>query len=95
VPFLERFAAAADEGFEGVEYLLLSKYAAHCGHVQIASAPKRNEPNNGEVNYSYLFEHLDKIGYRGWVGCEYRPASSTLEGLTWFRQLSDHVIPSR
>jgi hydroxypyruvate isomerase len=66
----------------------LSKYAPHCGHVQIAGVPKRNEPNTGEVNFAYLYNHLDEIGYRGWVGCEYRPAGNTVEGLAWFNELS-------
>jgi 2-dehydrotetronate isomerase len=69
----------------------LSKYSARCGHVQIASVPKRNEPDTGEVDYSYLFKHLDQTGYSGWVGCEYRPGGKTVEGLTWFRQFSRHV----
>lgn len=67
----------------------LIQYAPHCGHVQIASVPGRNEPDAGEINYPFLFEHLDAIGYTGWVGCEYRPAGSTLDGLKWFRNLSD------
>ncbi len=65
----------------------LTRYAPYCGHVQIASVPKRNEPDIGEVNYTFLFDHLDAIGYSGWVGCEYRPAGSTVEGLKWFRSL--------
>ena len=63
----------------------LRKYAAHCGHVQIASVPKRNEPDAGEVRYSHLFDVLDEIGFTGWVGCEYRPAGKTVDGLGWFR----------
>jgi hydroxypyruvate isomerase len=70
---------------EGDLAMKLTKYAAQCGHVQIASVPKRNEPDTGEVNYQYLYEHLDQIGYSGWVGCEYRPAGNTVEGLAWFR----------
>jgi len=77
---------------EGDLAMKLSKYAAHCGHVQIASVPKRNEPDSGEVNYPYLFAHLDQIGYTGWVGCEYRPAHTTLEGLGWFRQLGERAL---
>ena len=64
----------------------LRKYAAHCGHVQIAGAPQRNEPDTGEVRYEYLFQVLDEIGYQGWVGCEYRPAAGTVEGLGWFKE---------
>ena len=70
---------------EGDLAMKLTKYAAHCGHVQIASVPKRNEPDTGEVNYPYLYDHLDQIGYGGWIGCEYRPAGNTVQGLGWFR----------
>jgi hydroxypyruvate isomerase len=73
---------------EGDLAVKLSKYAPHCGHVQIAGVPKRNEPDTGEVNFDYLYDHLDQIGYRGWVGCEYRPAGNTVEGLAWFNELS-------
>lgn len=55
------------------------------GHVQIAGVPGRNEPNTGEVNYSYLLDLLDALGYGGWVGCEYRPAVDTGVGLGWAR----------
>ena len=54
------------------------------GHVQIAGVPARNEPDRGEVNYSYLFNLMDETGYTGWVGCEYRPARRTEDGLGWF-----------
>ncbi|GAD08741.1 hydroxypyruvate isomerase family protein [Gluconobacter sp. NFX36] len=53
------------------------------GHIQAASVPDRHEPNAGEVNYPYLFEWLDRVGYRGWIGCEYNPRSTTSEGLGW------------
>ena len=53
----------------------LKKYAALCEHIQIAGVPERNEPDTGEVNYTYLFKVLDDIGYKGWIGCEYRPAA--------------------
>ena len=65
----------------------LKKYAAHCGHVQIAGVPDRHEPDTGEVHYPYLFKLLDTLGYDGWVGCEYRPAGKTEDGLEWFRAL--------
>ena len=64
----------------------LRKYAAHCGHIQIAGAPQRNEPDTGEVRYEYLFQVLDEIGYEGWLGCEYRPAAKTADGLGWFKE---------
>ena len=53
------------------------------GHVQIASVPMRNEPDDGEVNYPYLFCLLDELGYEGWIGCEYRPRGRTEDGLGW------------
>ncbi|MGO4801666.1 2-oxo-tetronate isomerase [Pseudomonas sp. 2995-1] len=55
------------------------------GHIQIAGVPDRHEPNLGELNYPYLFELIDELGYDGWVGCEYRPKSDTSAGLQWLR----------
>ena len=52
-------------------------------HIQIAGVPGRHEPDQGELNYPYLFETLDELGYTGWVGCEYRPAAGTSQGLGW------------
>jgi hydroxypyruvate isomerase len=54
------------------------------GHVQAASVPSRNEPDGEELNYPYLFQELDLLGYQGFVGCEYRPRGKTLDGLDWF-----------
>lgn len=53
------------------------------GHVQIADNPGRHEPGSGEINYPYLFALLDRLGYTGWVGCEYKPLASTEAGLAW------------
>ncbi|MEX2650379.1 MAG: 2-oxo-tetronate isomerase [Alphaproteobacteria bacterium] len=55
------------------------------GHIQIAGVPGRNEPNVGEINFPFLFDLLDELGYDGWVGCEYRPRGATVEGLGWAR----------
>jgi hydroxypyruvate isomerase len=56
------------------------------GHVQIAGVPSRHEPDPGEeLNYPFLFEELDRLGYGGFVGCEYRPRGGTVEGLGWFK----------
>jgi len=52
-------------------------------HVQIAGVPGRHEPTVGEINYPFLFDLLDELGYRGWVGCEYRPKGETWAGLAW------------
>ncbi len=53
-------------------------------HIQIASVPERNEPDSGELNFTYLFKLIDALGYDGWVGCEYRPKGDTAKGLGWF-----------
>jgi hydroxypyruvate isomerase len=63
----------------------LKLYAPHCGHIQIAGCPERNEPDTGEIRYEYLFRLLDEIGYQGWLGCEYRPAGKTIAGLGWMQ----------
>ena len=61
-------------------------------HVQIAGVPERHEPDRGEVNFAFLLELLDALGYDGWVGCEYRPAHGTREGLGWARRWG--VVPA-
>jgi len=63
---------------------LIREYAGRYRHIQIASAPHRHEPDEGEINYSYLFNLLDEVGYDGWVGCEYIPRGRTEAGLGWF-----------
>jgi len=72
---------------EGDIAMKLRKYLPHIGHIQIAGVPERNEPDTGEINYPYLFLLLDELGYDGWLGCEYRPAKGTLEGLGWIKRL--------
>lgn len=70
---------------EGDLAMKIKRYLPHCGHIQIAGVPERHEPDTGEVRYEYLFRLLDESGYDGWVGCEYRPAGRTVDGLGWFR----------
>lgn len=53
------------------------------GHFQVADNPGRHEPGSGEINYPYLFALIDRLGYQGWIGCEYKPAAGTEEGLGW------------
>ena len=53
------------------------------GHIQIADNPGRHEPGTGEVNFPWLLDRIDTLGYRGWIGCEYAPKAGTLEGLGW------------
>ena len=55
------------------------------GHVQVADVPDRHEPGTGEINYRHVFATLDRLGYDGWVGCEYRPAGATEDGLHWLK----------
>jgi hydroxypyruvate isomerase len=57
-------------------------------HIQIADNPGRNEPGTGEINYPYLFKLLVTLGYHGWIGCEYKPKASTVEGLGWMKTLT-------
>ncbi|PSW18293.1 hydroxypyruvate isomerase [Photobacterium sanctipauli] len=61
----------------------LSNNLAQIRHVQLADNPGRHEPGTGEINYPFVLQHLDSIGYKGWVGCEYKPKSTTIEGLSW------------
>lgn len=55
------------------------------GHIQLASVPLRNEPNTGELNDTRIFNEIDTLGYDGYIGCEYRPAAGTIEGLSWMK----------
>lgn len=64
----------------------LENQLAAINHVQLADNPGRHEPGTGEINYRFLFEHLDRIGYQGWIGCEYRPRGDTSAGLEWLRR---------
>jgi hydroxypyruvate isomerase len=64
----------------------LRRYIAGVGHMQIAGVPERHEPSIGEVNYPYLFQLIDALGYAGWIGCEYRPQRATSAGLGWIRE---------
>jgi hydroxypyruvate isomerase len=66
----------------------LERHIDRIAHVQVADNPGRHEPGTGEINFPFLFAHLDRIGYRGWVGCEYRPAAATEDGLGWLRAAS-------
>lgn len=73
---------------EGELAATMQKNLHRIGHIQLADNPGRNEPGTGEINYPFLFAHLDRIGYQGWVGCEYKPASSTEAGLGWVHRLT-------
>jgi hydroxypyruvate isomerase len=72
---------------EGELAATVQKYLPRIGHIQLADNPGRNEPGSGEINYPFLFAHLDRIGYGGHIGCEYKPATTTEAGLGWRTQL--------
>ncbi|RVT95437.1 hydroxypyruvate isomerase family protein [Rhodovarius crocodyli] len=57
----------------------------YIAHMQVADTPGRNEPGTGEVNWDFVFREIDAAGYRGWIGCEYRPKGETNAGLGWFQ----------
>ncbi|MEO6749263.1 MAG: 2-oxo-tetronate isomerase [Casimicrobiaceae bacterium] len=69
----------------------IRRWLPHIGHIQIAGVPGRHEPDNGEVNYAYLFRLLDELRYPGYIGCEYRPEHGTVEGLAWMYKLIDRA----
>jgi hydroxypyruvate isomerase len=71
---------------EGDIAMKVRKWLPHIGHIQIAGVPERHEPDTGEINYEYLYRLLDQLGYDGWLGCEYRPAKGTVEGLGWMKK---------
>lgn len=61
----------------------IAEFALLTAHYQIASPPDRGEPDDGEMNYPYLFRLIDSTGFDGWIGCEYRPRNGTVDGLKW------------
>jgi hydroxypyruvate isomerase len=63
----------------------LRRHLARIGHIQIADNPGRHEPGTGEIHYAWLFDHLDALGWRAPLGCEYKPRTTTTEGLAWLR----------
>lgn len=90
-------AVAADNAFlqydiyhaqrmEGELANTIQKYFDRIAHIQLADNPGRNEPGTGEINYSYLFDLLTRLGYTGYIGCEYKPLKTTEAGLHWMGQ---------
>jgi hydroxypyruvate isomerase len=73
---------------EGELAATVQKFLDRIGHIQLADNPGRHEPGTGEINYPFLFAHLDRIGYGGWIGCEYKPATTTEAGLDWRQRLA-------
>ena len=70
---------------EGELAATITQHLHRISHIQLADNPGRQEPGTGEINFPFLFEHLDRVGYTGWIGCEYKPASSTAAGLGWIK----------
>jgi len=64
----------------------ITKYKDKIGHMQLADNPGRHEPGTGEINFTNLFKAIDDLGYRGWIGCEYIPATDTEAGLGWLKR---------
>jgi hydroxypyruvate isomerase len=73
---------------EGELAATMHKHLPRIGHIQLADNPGRNEPGTGEINYPFLFAQLDRLGYDGWIGCEYKPATTTEAGLGWRQRLT-------
>ena len=73
---------------EGELAATMQRHLARIAHIQLADNPGRNEPGTGEINYPFLFAWLDRIGYSGWIGCEYKPATTTAAGLGWRRRMT-------
>src|SRR5882762_8057301 len=68
---------------EGNLAATIERLLPRIGHMQLADVPGRHEPGTGEINFAFLLAHVDRVGYSGWIGCEYNPAGDTLEGLKW------------
>jgi hydroxypyruvate isomerase len=80
---------------EGELAATLTKHIGRIAHVQVADNPGRNEPGSGEIHYAFLFAQLDKLGYPGFVGCEYKPATTTEAGLGWLEQARRQLRPAK
>ena len=73
---------------EGELAATIEKNLGKIAHIQLADNPGRNEPGTGEIHYPFLFRLLDRLGYKGWIGCEYKPATTTEAGLGWLKKLN-------
>lgn len=68
---------------EGDVTARLRQFMPHIQHIQVADAPMRHQPGEGELHWPFLFAELQRLNYRGWIGCEYRPSGTTLSSLEW------------
>ncbi|KON80790.1 hydroxypyruvate isomerase [Azoarcus sp. PA01] len=66
----------------------IARHLPRIAHIQLADNPGRNEPGTGEINWRFLFDFIERSGYDGWIGCEYKPATTTREGLGWIEALT-------
>ena len=86
------FGARQMESFRLGSVAWSTRYFPHgqltAAHMQTADTPGRHEPGTGEINYAWLFRYIDQLGYDGWIGCEYKPAAGTREGLVWIKALA-------
>jgi hydroxypyruvate isomerase len=73
---------------EGNLISTIETYFNLIGHIQLADNPGRHEPGSGEINYPFLIHRIDELGYEGWIGCEYQPATNTSAGLKWIKTLT-------
>jgi hydroxypyruvate isomerase len=80
---------------EGDVTMRLRQYlpTGRVGHLQIAAVPDRGEPDQGELNYAFIFDELRRLNWSGWIGCEYRPRAGTSAGLSWLRAASTTSQP--
>jgi hydroxypyruvate isomerase len=74
---------------EGELAATIERHLPRIAHLQLADNPGRHEPGSGEIAYGFLFRHIDRLGYDGWIGCEYKPAARTEDGLGWMARLAD------
>ncbi|MCZ4282787.1 hydroxypyruvate isomerase family protein [Kiloniella laminariae] len=65
---------------------LIRHQLSYIEHIQLASVPDRHEPDEGEINYNWIFKELSRLSYRGWIGCEYIPRGDTKTGLAWLKE---------
>lgn len=73
---------------EGELAATIQRNLPNIAHLQLADNPGRHEPGTGEINYRFLFQYIDDLGYDGWIGCEYKPAGETVAGLGWLTELA-------
>ncbi len=76
---------------EGNLVAFLADHIGQIGHIQIADSPDRHEPGTGEINYDYVFEKIDELGYGGWVSLEYKPSTTTEASLGWLKRFGYDV----